>query len=72
MEQRPTIDPNKMRGLDAGMAYLINHGRAMKIQVPRAPALRAPLPQPSHTPSSATQRVPSTAASPKGVADLPF
>jgi conjugal transfer pilus assembly protein TraD len=72
MEQRPAIDPNKMRGLGPGEAYLINHGRAMKIQVPRAPALRAPLPQASRTPSTAALRVPSTTTPPKGVADLPF
>jgi hypothetical protein len=72
MEQRPAIDPNKVRGLDAGEAYLINHGRAMKIKVPRAPDLRAPLPQPGLTPSRATHRVPSTSASPKAAADLPF
>jgi conjugal transfer pilus assembly protein TraD len=72
MEQRPAIDPNKMRGLGPGEAYLINHGRAMKIQVPRAPALRAPLPEASRTPSTAALRVPSTATPPKGVADLPF
>ncbi len=31
------VDPNKVRGLDPGMAFLISRGRAMKIQVPRAP-----------------------------------
>jgi hypothetical protein len=72
MELRPAIDPNKVRNLDTGMAYLVNHGRAMKIQVSRAPALRAPLPEPHSAPSTAAQRPPSTAASPKGVADLPF
>jgi hypothetical protein len=72
MEQRPTIDPNKVRGLEAGAAYLINHGRAMKIKVPRAPNIRVPLPQAHPTPSNVAKRVPSTGASPKGVADLPF
>ena len=72
MEQRPTIDPNKVRGLEAGAAYLINHGRAMKIKVPRAPNIRVPLPQAHPTPSNVAKRVPSTDASPKGVADLPF
>jgi hypothetical protein len=69
MEMRPAVDPNKVRGLDAGMAYLINHGRAMKIQVPRAPVLRVPLPKAHPTPSNVAKRVPSTSASPK---DLPF
>jgi energy-coupling factor transporter ATP-binding protein EcfA2 len=45
MEPRSTIDPNKLRGLSPGTAYLISRGRAMKIQVPRAPALHAPLPE---------------------------
>jgi hypothetical protein len=73
MEQRPAIDPNKVRGLDAGMAYLINHGRAMRIQVPRAPALSVPLPEPSDpAKQNALQAVPSAGTSSKGVADLPF
>ena len=72
MEQRPAIDPNKMRGLDAGMAYLINHGRAMKIKVPRTPVLSAPLPEPHPAASTVAKPVLSTGASPKGVTDLPF
>jgi hypothetical protein len=39
------VDPNKVRGLDPGMAFLISRGRAMKIQVPRAPTVIAPLPE---------------------------
>jgi conjugal transfer pilus assembly protein TraD len=46
-EHELKIDPNKVRGLDAGMAYLVNHGRAMKIQVLRAPDIRSPLPEPT-------------------------
>ncbi len=46
-EHELKIDPNKVRGLDAGEAYLINHGHAMKIQVLQAPDLRAPLPEPA-------------------------
>lgn len=72
MEQRPAIDPNKMRGLDAGMAYLINHGRAMKIKVPRTPVLSAPLPEPHPAASTVAKPVLLTGASPKGVTDLPF
>jgi hypothetical protein len=44
-EHELKIDPNKVRGLDPGTAYLINHGHAMKIQVLQAPDLRAPLPK---------------------------
>jgi hypothetical protein len=39
------IEPNKVRALDPGMAYLINRGRAMKIMVLRAPQASAPLPE---------------------------
>jgi hypothetical protein len=41
------VDPNKVRGLEPGMAFLISRGRAMKIQVPRAPTVREPLPDPA-------------------------
>ncbi len=52
MEHQLAIDPNKVRALDPGMAYLISHGKAMKIQIPRAPALSTPLPvRASQTPS---------------------
>ena len=39
------VDPNKVRALEPGMAFLISRGRAMKIQVPRAPMVREPLPE---------------------------
>ena len=45
IEQRATIDPNKVRCLPPGAAYLISRGRAMKIQVPRAPSISVPLPE---------------------------
>jgi hypothetical protein len=67
MEHQLTIDPNKVRALDPGMAYLISHGRAMKIQIPRAPAVRTSLPvRASQTPS---QDAPEPRNS---VVDLPF
>ena len=83
-EHELKIDPNKVRGLDPGMAYLINHGHAMKIQVLQAPDLRAPLPKPgshlAHVPGdpagkNVAQRVPfvggSSEKSEKAL-DLPF
>jgi hypothetical protein len=71
MEQQLTIDPNKVRSLDPGMAYLISHGRAMKIQIPRAPNLRTSLPQP--TERSVGGSAPFAGTSPKKQAmDLPF
>jgi hypothetical protein len=73
MEQRSAIDPNKVRGLDPGMAYLISHGKAMKIQIPRAPALRATLPEPSDpAEQNALQSVPFAATSSEAVTNLPF
>ena len=39
------IDPNKVRALPPGHAYLINQGRAMKITVLQAPQHRRELPQ---------------------------
>jgi hypothetical protein len=67
MEQQLTIDPNKVRSLDPGKAYLICHCKAMKIQIPRAPALRTTLPEvPAHTPSQDAPKPRNSAL------DLPF
>jgi Bacterial protein of unknown function (DUF853) len=43
------IDPNKVRALAPGVAYVINRGRAMRVQVLRAPSARGKLP-PSQRP----------------------
>jgi hypothetical protein len=72
MEQKLTIDPNKVRNLDPGMAYLISHGKAMKIQIPRAPALSIPLPQPGPARKEVSGAVPFAEGSSEGVVDLPF
>jgi hypothetical protein len=74
MEHQLTIDPNKVRNLDPGMAYLISHGRAMKVQIPRAPALRIPLPDTGDpAEQNALQSVPFVGGwSERGVVDLPF
>jgi hypothetical protein len=40
------VDPNKVRGLGPGQAYVISRGRAMKIQVLQAPAVTGVLPDP--------------------------
>jgi hypothetical protein len=58
---------NKVRNLHPGMAYLISRGKAMKVHVPRAPALHTSLPvRASQTPS---QDAPEPRNS---VVDLPF
>jgi hypothetical protein len=41
------VEPNKVRALSPGQAYVISRGRAMKVNVLRAPELRAPLPVPT-------------------------
>jgi hypothetical protein len=41
------VEPNKVRALPPGQAYVISRGRAMRIQVLQAPDLRAPLPEPA-------------------------
>jgi Helicase HerA, central domain len=41
------IDPNKVRGLPPGAAYIISRGRAMRTQVLRAPDIRETLPEPT-------------------------
>jgi hypothetical protein len=42
------VEPNKVRALPPGQAYVISRGRAMKIAVLRAPGMRAPLPEASN------------------------
>lgn len=40
------VDPNKVRALPPGQAYVISRGKAMKIRALRAPDLRGALPGP--------------------------
>jgi type IV secretory pathway TraG/TraD family ATPase VirD4 len=44
VQRQLKIDPNRVRGLEPGAAYVISRGRAMKVAVMRAPDLRAELP----------------------------
>jgi hypothetical protein len=44
MQHQYKIDPDKVRSLEPGIAYLISRGRAMRIEVLRAPQLRGALP----------------------------
>jgi hypothetical protein len=76
------VDPNKVRGLDDGKAFLISRGRAMKIQVLQAPDVRAPLPEADPIANDVPKAVPAavtssdaaadSATSPPNVPDLPF
>jgi hypothetical protein len=43
------VDPNHVRSLPPGVAFIISRGRAMKAQVEQAPALTAALPEPTRT-----------------------
>jgi hypothetical protein len=65
------VDPNKVRGLPPGAAYVISRGRAMKIQVLRAPDLSAALPEPvDSSPDEKSARL--ALASSKDSSSLPF
>jgi hypothetical protein len=64
------IEPNKVRALDPGMAYLINRGRAMKIMVLRAPQASAPLP--AENSRGGEQTVPSDTSRSEKAMSLPF
>ncbi|MGO9498754.1 MAG: helicase HerA-like domain-containing protein [Solirubrobacteraceae bacterium] len=44
-EHELKIDPNKVRALEPGAAYIISRGRAMRAQVLRAPDVRGELPK---------------------------
>jgi conjugal transfer pilus assembly protein TraD len=65
------VDPNKVRGLAPGQAYVISRGRAMKIQVLRAPGLLAALPEPVDA-SPGREADPHKTATPTEAARLPF
>jgi Bacterial protein of unknown function (DUF853) len=79
LEYHRKIDPNKVRALPAGQAYLINRGRAMRAQILQAPNLSGELPAPKRKPiPAASQERPATAVPPGGgvseqeVKPLPF
>jgi conjugal transfer pilus assembly protein TraD len=61
LEQRRAIDPNDVRGLEPGEAFVISRGRAMRVQVLRAPALPAP-PHEESAPVAQTCPVPAEPA----------
>jgi len=65
------VDPNKVRALPPGAAYVISRGRAMKIQVLQAPTLSVALPEPAGlSRRHEVDRI--KAASPSDVSRLPF
>ncbi len=65
------VDPNEVRGLAAGQAYVISRGRAMKSQVLQAPAFSGALPVPVGSPPDQDEAPVRTAAS-SDISRLPF
>jgi hypothetical protein len=70
------VDPNHVRSLPPGVAFIISHGHAMKAHIQRAPTLTQPLPE-SGAPSPSAPSSPAECPAPaqpseKGVEDLPF
>ena len=47
LEERLTIDPNRIQALPPGAAYIISHGKATKAQILRAPNFSTQLPAPN-------------------------
>jgi hypothetical protein len=69
IRRQPKIDPNHVRALPAGQAFLICHGRAMRAAIHRAPLVHAPLP-PASTDEAVCSNAPSRRGKPPP--DLPF
>lgn len=65
------VDPNKVRALPPGAAYVISRGRAMKVQVLQAPDLQHELPK-SLVPGCPKEAVPIDIIRPEGLSELPF
>ncbi len=77
LQHQFNVDPNHVRALPTGAAYVISRGRAMKIQVTRAPDHRQTLPEPSPAPRrvATPASLPATAAASPTTpvpAQLPF
>lgn len=65
------VEPNKVRALAPGAAFVISRGRAMKIGVLRAPDLRAALPEPVKS-RGGQGAVPVDTSTSEEVKQLPF
>jgi hypothetical protein len=51
LQHRMKVDPNEVRGLPAGEAFVISRGKAMRIRIHQAPQISAPLPDPKPAPA---------------------
>jgi hypothetical protein len=65
------VDPNKVRGLPPGAAYVISRGRAMRVQMLQAPAIAGVLPEPANWRGGQTA-VPLDRSMSEEVTHLPF
>jgi len=65
------VDPNKVRALPVGHAYVISRGKAMKVAILQSPEMRLELPMRS-SPAGAIQRTGSAPRSPLSPPRLPF
>jgi hypothetical protein len=70
MQHQYKVDPDKVRSLEPGVAYVISRGRAMQVAILRAPQLRAELPAPIKR-SRAEHTVPTDESSSEKT-ELPF
>ena len=65
------VDPNKVRALQPGAAYVISRGRAMKVQMLQAPDIQGTLPEPANRSRGQTAVAVDT-STPEEVKSLPF
>ncbi len=65
------VEPNKVRALEPGVAFVISRGKAMKVSVLRAPELRAALPEPVNS-RGGQEGVPVDIPTSEEVPRLPF
>jgi hypothetical protein len=68
LQHRMKVDPNAVRGLPPGEAFVISRGKAMRIRIHQAPQISAPLPEPQPA-ASVPSSVQSSASPGK---ELPF
>jgi hypothetical protein len=65
------IDPNHVRALQPGEAFIINRGRALKARIHRAPQITQPLPPPAVPKPTPAVEAPAVAASAAANAPAP-
>ena len=66
------VDPNRVRALPAGEAFLISRGQAMRARILQAPPLRGALPEPVEAPTPASAAPARTTTPANGAEGLPY